>query len=438
MRGSRLGSLLAGMLRVGTIGFGGGAALIPVMDDELVRRRGLLTAAQFRTHTLVANLTPGALPVKLAALAGAELGSPVGAVLAATAVALPGALLNVLLLAGFAAIGPAGVRIVEFAAVGVSCFIIVLMGHFVVKVIRASGDRSRIALLILAASFMATGGPVTLDVVSELFGQQWQPDLPRLGAVQVVLLGIALIAVGHLLRPGGGRRVPVRGASSRAPWQALGLLLVAMAFGFGLALVLLPEGGRFLGLVGLSTVTSFGGGEAYVAVADGFFVASDMVDGVQFYGQTVPIANALPGPILVKIASCLGFLFDTGSAGWPVGVVFAVAAFVVSVAASCTPALALLAGHEKVAGSVFVRRLGSYILPVICGLLVTTSFSMVRASMEIAHRAQVSGAAVGWASLAAVALLWLAQRRWRLPDLVLLAGAGVCSVTLLMILSTGT
>lgn len=436
MRHSGLGSLLAGMLRVGTIGFGGGAALIPVMDDELVRRRGLLTSTQFGTHTLVANLTPGALPVKLAAQAGAQLGRPFGAVLAALAVALPGALLNVALLAGFAAIGPAGIRLVEFAAVGISAFIIVLMGHFMVKVIRSAGERWRIAILVLVASFLATGGPTTLATLGRLLGQDWHIALPRLSAVQVVILAIVVIAVGHLIRPGRGTRKAAVAVISRAPWMAAGVFLGLL--GIALLLVfLLPNGGRFLGLVGLSTVTSFGGGEAYVAVADGFFVQSGMVDGAQFYGQTVPIANALPGPILVKIASCLGFLFGSQAGGWPFGVALAVAAFVVSVSASCIPALALLAGHEKVAGSVFVRRLGAYILPVICGLLVTTSLSMVKASMDIARHADIAGAPVGWASLAAVGLLWWAQSRWKLADLVLLAVAGGCSVTVLLILAGG-
>lgn len=61
---------LLSMLKVGLIGFGGGSALIPLVDDELVRRRKVLDERTFTRHTVVASITPGALPVKLAGLAG--------------------------------------------------------------------------------------------------------------------------------------------------------------------------------------------------------------------------------------------------------------------------------------------------------------------------------------------------------------------------------
>ncbi len=94
------------MLKVGAIGFGGGSALIPVMERELVTPHGGLDQHTFVQDTVIANITPGALPVKLAALSGIQLGGPVLAVFSGLAVALPGAALTVSLLAVFAAVGP--------------------------------------------------------------------------------------------------------------------------------------------------------------------------------------------------------------------------------------------------------------------------------------------------------------------------------------------
>ncbi|WP_345580887.1 chromate transporter [Tessaracoccus lubricantis] len=143
--------LVGSMLKVGTIGFGGGAALIPVMEKELVGR-GTLDERTFGTHTLIANITPGALPVKLGALAGAEAGGWLGSLQSALAVALPGAAATVGLLAGFTAIGAGAMRFVEFAAVGIAAFIIVLLGEFVAKVLRAGGRRLRVYLVVVTAS----------------------------------------------------------------------------------------------------------------------------------------------------------------------------------------------------------------------------------------------------------------------------------------------
>ena len=79
------GSLLRGLFLVGLVGFGGGSALIPIVERELVDRRKLLSAEDYVRHTVVANITPGALPVKLAASAGLTLGGWGLAVLAVLA-----------------------------------------------------------------------------------------------------------------------------------------------------------------------------------------------------------------------------------------------------------------------------------------------------------------------------------------------------------------
>jgi chromate transporter len=51
---------LAGLfLKLGTIAFGGPAAHIAMMEDEVVRRRGWLTQAEFLDYLGATNLIPG-------------------------------------------------------------------------------------------------------------------------------------------------------------------------------------------------------------------------------------------------------------------------------------------------------------------------------------------------------------------------------------------
>jgi chromate transporter len=56
-----------------------------------------------------------------------------------------------------------------------------------------------------------------------------------------------------------------------------------------------------------SSIISFGGGDAYLSVADGLFVSSGMVTYQEFYSLLVPVANVLPGSILSKILTGVGY-----------------------------------------------------------------------------------------------------------------------------------
>ena len=424
------------MLKVGTIGFGGGAALIPVMEKELVGKA--VDERTFGTHTLIANITPGAVPVKLGALAGAESHGWLGSLLAAFAVSLPGTLATVGLLAGFNAIGAGAIRYVEFAAIGIAAFIIVLLALFIAKVLRAGGQRLRVYVVVVLASFLATGANQAIAAVGELFGQRWETSLPQLDALQLILVTLVVIGAWSVARrrastPAAPGTPPT--ASSRAAWwSAAAFTVVAAAVTLASFVV---GGAGFLGLIGLSTVTSFGGGEAYVGVADGFFVASGIVPGSEFYGQAVPVANALPGPILVKVAAALGYSYGLQSGGWQLGLLFALATFLLSVAACSAIAMLIMGGYGKVSNSAFVRRLGAYVLPVICGLLITTCLSMLRANMAIARNADVNAPAVGWATIVGAAGLWRLDRRFHLHDVLLLLVAGGLSLLGMTLLTAG-
>ena len=47
MRGTRIRGLMQAMLRVGVIGFGGGNALIPVMEKEFVTKKPYVTKEEY-------------------------------------------------------------------------------------------------------------------------------------------------------------------------------------------------------------------------------------------------------------------------------------------------------------------------------------------------------------------------------------------------------
>lgn len=146
----------------------------------------------------------------------------------------------------------------------------------------------------------------------------------------------------------------------------------------------------------------------------------------------VPVANAMPGAIMVKLVSAMGFSYGFAQGGWGLAVGLATLSFVCCVALGAAVALLFMAGYDKASQSVFVRNLSIYILPVICGLLLTTSMGMILANIEIGGHADVPVTAMAWGSLAGILVLWALQRYTKLSDLPVLAIGGLCSLIILL------
>src|SRR2546425_6083012 len=93
-------------LKLGTIGFGGPAAHIAMMEDEVVRRRGWLTREEFLDYLGATNLIPGPNSTELAIHIGyARAGWP-GLLVAGAALIFPAALIVAGVSGGYLAVGP--------------------------------------------------------------------------------------------------------------------------------------------------------------------------------------------------------------------------------------------------------------------------------------------------------------------------------------------
>jgi chromate transporter len=422
--------LLRGLLTAGLIGFGGGSALIPVIERQLVLKRPLLDEHTYLRHTVVANVTPGALPVKLAGFAGATVRGGGLALAAAAVVAAPGVLGTLGLLAASAALGPAAVRAVSHASVGITAFIIVLLIGYILRVHR-EGHPLWLFLAITTVSALLNGAGPLVRLGALLTGRPTDLSLPHLTAVQLIGLALAVIVGVSLFqrksKPAGRPARP----RNRGIWHATVVFVAAGALGIALfALIAGLPGLRVGGLLALSTVTSFGGGEAYIGVAEGFFVRSGLIGTQEFFTQLVPIANALPGPILVKVAAGVGFSFG-GPSGPLVAWVLAGAAMLITVSASCAVALPVLATYDSLRDHPLMVNIGRYIMPVICGLLIQVCASMLEVSAGVAESAGIAATPLTWVTLAVVAVLSYVHLKALVPDTVLLLACGAASLLVL-------
>lgn len=406
--------------KAGTIGFGGGSALIPVVEKEVVREEGGVSPEDFLKHTVIANITPGALPVKLGGTCGYQMGGPIDAVLGAFGVSIPGALLTVLLMVLLSVSDSSIIRYFSYAAVGISTFIVFLLLSYVVRTVK-SGTLAINLLLCFGA----------LALIRRL----------HVSTIQLMLIAFTGILLKSWLDAACSKREkptkPVTGRRIRIPkgiwftvlaFLAIPVALSALIFVFCSVPVTFFE---FVSDIALSTITSFGGGEAYVSIADGFFVESGLISAESFYNQLVPVANALPGPILVKLTAGMGYLYGNASGGMLLGLLLAAVSASLSIGCCTSVAVLLSSVYDSVKDSLYIKNLQRYILPIICGMLLSTSGSLLRESLKITGEKGIGKLLSLAAMLIAVVILYVLHKKYKTPDIVFLSGCAVLSFIVL-------
>lgn len=79
------------------LGYGGGPAIIPLLQNEVVNQYGWMTLREFGDVLAIANALPGPIATKMAGFIGYEAGGVLGAVLALAATILPSAIAVIVL-----------------------------------------------------------------------------------------------------------------------------------------------------------------------------------------------------------------------------------------------------------------------------------------------------------------------------------------------------
>lgn len=86
-----LGDLFFSMMKIGCIGFGGGNALIPVIQKVIVDEKKIVDQNEYEEDVVVASITPGALPVEIAGGIGRRLFGWKGLLSGSGGMSFPGA-----------------------------------------------------------------------------------------------------------------------------------------------------------------------------------------------------------------------------------------------------------------------------------------------------------------------------------------------------------
>lgn len=127
----RLGDMFVTFARVGVMTFGGGYAMLPILQREVVENKGWATEEELTDYYAVGQCTPGIIAVNTATFIGQKLEGAVGGVVATLGVVFPSLVIIMLiaaLLTNFAEVAA-----VQHAFAGIRVCVCVLILNAVVK-----------------------------------------------------------------------------------------------------------------------------------------------------------------------------------------------------------------------------------------------------------------------------------------------------------------
>ena len=184
--------LMASIFKIGVVGFGGGTALIPVIEREVVEDQKIVEKSEYDKDVIVASITPGALPVEIATGLGKRAYGAKGMAIAAFLMAFPGVLMTVLMLSVLSKVDEKLFVQIECLSIGLTAFISCLLTQYAVKSMqeakKESVKRFGRAFVIMIAVFILSCGKSVYNILGI-------KETPVFGLSTVQVLGIAFFGI---------------------------------------------------------------------------------------------------------------------------------------------------------------------------------------------------------------------------------------------------
>lgn len=396
------------------MGFGGGSALIPLIEREVADRQGFDEKQNIEKDVIVASITPGALPVEIAASIGRRGFGIKGMVFGAVMMALPGAVMAVLLVAVLSVFQEKILSVVNLISVFVSAFIIYLLCCYIRTMLRECAKdgvlRKKKAIFVMCIIFGLSFFLSTVEILALVFfgvfftrGSYNRKNMTQLFVIVMLYLFVhvevklwdfsryaAVVDTGMLILGFYGivsniRETKWRGSKNgKQIREDVGVWILFGAVLSLPALLVYPQAYEFLTKGILSAWMSFGGGDAYLTIAEGFFVESGMISAQQYYSYIVPAVNVLPGSILCKTLAAVGYDVGFNLCGQVgLGILFAVAGFGCSIAASCSFFMLVYHLYEYLITLHVFLIIRRWIRPMIGGLLMKIMLMLCLQSFQM-------------------------------------------------------
>lgn len=141
-------TLFLAFARVGVMTFGGGYAMIPILEREIVDKQGWASSEELMDYYAVGQCTPGVIAVNTATFIGQKLYGTLGGIVATLGVVFP-SLVIICIIAGILT-NFADIPAVQHAFAGIRVCVCVLIFNAVTKLWKkAVTDKVSLALCLL-------------------------------------------------------------------------------------------------------------------------------------------------------------------------------------------------------------------------------------------------------------------------------------------------
>ncbi|MBQ7245380.1 MAG: chromate transporter [Firmicutes bacterium] len=163
--------LFLSFAKVGIMTFGGGYAMLPILQREIVDKNGWATDEELADYFAIGQCTPGVIAVNTATFIGQKTAGTLGGILATLGVVFPSVVI-ISLLAGVIQ-QFSHLEIVKHAFAGIRACVCVLIFNSVLKLWKAAVT-DKITLLIFAAVLVAATltklSPVVFVIIAAVLG----------------------------------------------------------------------------------------------------------------------------------------------------------------------------------------------------------------------------------------------------------------------------
>ncbi|MEG2935715.1 MAG: chromate transporter [Clostridium sp.] len=150
---SELWDLFLTFCRIGGLTFGGGYAMLPMLQKEVVENRKWATEEQIMDYYAVGQCTPGIIAVNTATFVGYNNRGVLGAIAATTGVVFP-SLVIIMIIAAFIS-NFADLAVVQHAFAGIRVAVGVLVLNAIIKLWK-SGVKDFVGIIIFVVTFIVS------------------------------------------------------------------------------------------------------------------------------------------------------------------------------------------------------------------------------------------------------------------------------------------
>ncbi len=157
--------------RIGGLTFGGGYAMLPMLQKEVVDKRGWATNEELMDYYAIGQCTPGVIAVNTATFIGNKNRGVIGGIFATLGVVFPSLVIITIITAFISNFADLAVVKNAFAGIRVCVFILIL--NAVVKLAKSSVKDAvtlGICLLVLLGSLFLDISPIVFVVAAGIIG----------------------------------------------------------------------------------------------------------------------------------------------------------------------------------------------------------------------------------------------------------------------------